>query len=148
MPEPAAGHDQVLVDVRAAGVNFPDVLQTQGLYQYKPDLPFALGSEVAGVVRAGARTGSGRAPATGWPRSRASGAFAEVVAVPADSVLPLPDEVSFSRGRRPADELPDRALRAAACAGGCSRARRCWCTARRAGWARRSSSWPPRWARG
>ena len=46
--------DGVTVDVRAAGVSFPEVLQTRGLYQIKPELPFVPGSEVAGVVRADA----------------------------------------------------------------------------------------------
>ena len=42
--------DGVIVDVRAAGVSFPEVLQTRGLYQIKPELPFVPGSEVAGVA--------------------------------------------------------------------------------------------------
>src|SRR5436305_5379169 len=54
--EPAASHPStpgrgVLVEVHAAGVSFPEVLQTRGQYQVKPDLPFTPGSEVAGVVR-------------------------------------------------------------------------------------------------
>ncbi|MFV0495859.1 alcohol dehydrogenase catalytic domain-containing protein, partial [Mycobacterium sp.] len=43
--------DGVVVDVHAAGVAFPDALLTRGLYQYRPELPFVLGAEVAGVVR-------------------------------------------------------------------------------------------------
>ncbi len=55
LPEPAASHfltpDQgVLIDVRAAAVSFPDLLQSRGLYQFKPELPFVPGAEVAGVV--------------------------------------------------------------------------------------------------
>ena len=49
--EPKAGDGQVLIDVEAAGVVFPDLLLTRGEYQMKPDLPFLLGSEVAGTVR-------------------------------------------------------------------------------------------------
>ena len=49
--EPDAGNG-VLVDVHAAGVAFPDVLLSRGLYQYRPEPPFTLGAEVAGVVRA------------------------------------------------------------------------------------------------
>ena len=97
VPEPRRRPDQVLVDVRAAGVNFPDVLQTKGLYQYKPDLPFTLGSEVAGVVRE-APDGS---PLRAGDRVAAfpgTGAFAEVAVVHADHVLPLPDEVGFAEG--------------------------------------------------
>src|ERR687894_377668 len=56
VPEPGATHpltgeEGVVVDVRAAGVSFPEVLQTRGEYQIKPALPFVPGSEVAGVVR-------------------------------------------------------------------------------------------------
>ncbi|WP_219413420.1 NADPH:quinone oxidoreductase family protein [Pseudonocardia nigra] len=97
VPEPQRGPDQVLVEVRAAGVNFPDVLQTKGLYQYKPELPFTLGSEVAGVVRE-APDGSPLRPGDRVVAFPSTGAFAEVVAVSADHVLPLPEEVSFAAG--------------------------------------------------
>jgi len=97
VPEPARGPDEVLVDVRAAGVNFPDVLQSKGLYQYKPDPPFTLGSELAGVVREAPEGAAVRAGdrVAGFS---AIGAFAEVVAVNPEHVLPLPDEVSFTAG--------------------------------------------------
>ena len=49
-PTPAPGKGEILVDVKAAGVNFPDVLTVQGKYQFKPDLPFVPGVEVAGIV--------------------------------------------------------------------------------------------------
>src|SRR4051794_1535554 len=66
VPEPEATHpmtpgEGVVVEVRAAGVAFPEVLQTRGQYQVKPPLPFVPGSEVAGVVRS-ASNGSGFAP--------------------------------------------------------------------------------------
>ena len=56
VPEPEPSHlmtgaEGVVVDVHAAGVSFPEVLQTRGEYQIKPPLPFVPGSEVAGVVR-------------------------------------------------------------------------------------------------
>src|SRR4051795_3807582 len=56
VPEPEATHmltpgSGVIVDVVAAGVSFPEVLQTRGQYQFKPDLPFVPGAEVAGTVR-------------------------------------------------------------------------------------------------
>ena len=60
LPEPDAT-GKVLVDVHAAGVNFPDVLQTRGEYQLKPELPFVPGAEVAGVVL------RGRGAASGYP---------------------------------------------------------------------------------
>jgi NADPH:quinone reductase len=97
VPEPQRRPDQVLVDVRAAGVNFPDVLQTKGLYQVKPELPFTLGSEVAGVVRE-APDGSPLQPGARVVAFTTTGAFADVVAAPADHVLPLPDEVGFAVG--------------------------------------------------
>lgn len=97
VPEPDAGPDQVLVDVRAAGVNFPDVLQSKGLYQIKPELPFVLGSEAAGVVRR-APDGSGFAPGDRVAVFPGQQAFAEVVACPAERVFALPDEVSFAAG--------------------------------------------------
>ena len=48
--EPATAADQVLIEVKAAGVSFPDLLLTKGEYQMKPELPFVPGSEVAGIV--------------------------------------------------------------------------------------------------
>ena len=56
VPEPEPSHmltpgSGVVVDVKAAGVSFPEVLQTRGEYQIKPELPFVPGSEVAGIVR-------------------------------------------------------------------------------------------------
>ncbi len=97
VPAPGDAGDRVLVEVRAAGLNFPDVLQTRGLYQYKPDPPFTIGSEVAGVVvsapeSAAVRAGDRVAAFCG------TGGCAEQVAVSPDLVLPLPDEVSFTAG--------------------------------------------------
>ena len=51
-PTPELGDNDVLVNVKAAGLNFPDVLQIQGKYQFQPDMPFVVGSEVSGVVEA------------------------------------------------------------------------------------------------
>ena len=51
-PEPEVGEHDVLIDVKAAGLNFPDVLIIQGKYQFQPDLPFIPGGECAGVVTA------------------------------------------------------------------------------------------------
>src|SRR5690349_16419935 len=97
VPEPEAGPDQVLIDVRAVGVNFPDVLQSKGQYQYKPEVPFVLGSEAAGVVRS-APEGSGFSPGDRVAAFPGQAAFAEVVACHPDRVLPLPAEVSFEAG--------------------------------------------------
>ena len=95
--EPDAG-DDVLIDVYAAGVAFPDALQTRGLYQHRPELPYVPGAEVAGVVRsapAGAHVSAGDRVAA---LTMLSGAMAEVVALPADRVFKLPDAVSFEAG--------------------------------------------------
>lgn len=95
--EEPAGENLVLIDVHAAGVTFPDVLQTRGLYQMKPPLPYTPGSEVAGVVRS-APEGSGFAPGDRVAAFPGLGAFAETVAVPAAMVFPLPDRLSFAQG--------------------------------------------------
>jgi NADPH2:quinone reductase len=50
VPNPEPGDGQVLIHVRAAGVSFPELLQTRGLYQFKPPVPFIPGSEVAGDI--------------------------------------------------------------------------------------------------
>ena len=97
VPEPEAAGDQVLIDVAAAGVNFPDLLLTQNRYQYKPELPFVLGGEVAGTVRS-AGADSGFVVGQRVAATTTIGAFAEVVAAPAGSVFPLPDRVSFVAG--------------------------------------------------
>jgi len=97
VPEPVAGPGQVLIDVHVAGVTFPEVLQSRGEYQLKPELPFVPGSEVAGVVReapegAAVKVGDRVAAFPGL------GGFAEVVAAPPQAVFPLPDAVSFEAG--------------------------------------------------
>ena len=94
--EPAAG-DRVVIDVHAAGVAFPEVLQTRGLYQIRPDLPFVPGSEVAGVVRT-APAGAAARPGDRVAAFPGLGGFAEVVAVDPHLVFPLPDAVSFPAG--------------------------------------------------
>jgi NADPH2:quinone reductase len=98
VPDPEPGAGQVLVDVRAAGVNFPDILITRGQYQFKPALPFSPGGEIAGVVRA---VGSGVQSVKPGDRVAATmlyGAFAERVVLPELTVLKLPDQVSFEVG--------------------------------------------------
>ena len=92
-PEPAAG--EVVVDVAAAGLNFPDTLIIEGKYQFKPDLPFAPGGEAAGVISA---VGDGVGHLSVGQRVIALstyGAFAEKWAVPATGVIPIPDALDF-----------------------------------------------------
>jgi NADPH2:quinone reductase len=85
------------IEVRAAGISFPDVLMTRGLYQYKPDPPFVLGSEAAGVVVA-APDGSGFAEGDRVASMTLGGTFAERAAVMPQMTFGLPDELSFEEG--------------------------------------------------
>jgi NADPH2:quinone reductase len=87
----------VLVDVRAAGVSFPEVLQTRGEYQLKPPLPFIPGSEVGGVVRS-APDGAAVSPGDRVAAFCGLGGFAEVVAAPEYFCFALPDELDFAQG--------------------------------------------------
>ncbi|TRW81201.1 NADPH:quinone oxidoreductase family protein [Mycolicibacterium sp. 018/SC-01/001] len=96
--EPAADGDTVLVDVHAAGVAFPDALQSRGLYQYKPELPYTPGAEIAGVVRSAPDGAHVRAGDRVAGLTMLSGAMAEVVALHPERVFPLPDAVSFEAG--------------------------------------------------
>ncbi len=95
--EPVAGPDQVLVDVEAAGVVFPDLLLSRGEYQMRPELPFVLGSEVAGTVRS-APEGSGFAVGDRVAAMCVIGGFAQRVVAPVDQTFPLPDAVSADVG--------------------------------------------------
>jgi len=95
-PDVRAG--QILIDVRACGVNFPDILLTRGQYQFKPTPPFSPGGEVAGVVRA---IGDGVTTVKVGDRVASTmlyGGFAEQVVVPELAVVKLPDGVSFEVG--------------------------------------------------
>ena len=87
----------VLIDVEAAGVSFPEVLQTRGEYQVKPPVPFVPGSEVAGTVRSapeGSEFQEGDRVA-GFPML---GGFAEVAVSPEFMTFPLPDSLDFAQG--------------------------------------------------
>ncbi|WP_204081100.1 NADPH:quinone oxidoreductase family protein [Mycobacterium riyadhense] len=88
----------VVVEVHAAGVAFPDALLTRGLYQYRPEPPFVLGAEIAGVVRTAP---SGAHVQTGdrvVGLTMLTGGMAEVAVLPPDRVFKLPDNVSFESG--------------------------------------------------
>lgn len=98
VPTPPVGAGQVLIDVRAAGVNFPDILITRGQYQFKPATPFSPGGEAAGVVSA---IGSGVTSLQVGDRVAATmlyGGFAEQIVVPELACVKLPDAVSFEVG--------------------------------------------------
>lgn len=93
-----AGDGAVVIDVHAAGVAFPDVLQSRGLYQYKPEMPYTPGGEVAGVVRSAPDDAHVQAGDRVAALTMLCGAMAEVVALPAERVFKLPDNVSFEAG--------------------------------------------------
>lgn len=95
--DPETNGNTVLIDVHAAGVTFPDVLQTRGLYQIKPPLPFTPGSEVAGVVVSAPENSHVKAGdrVAAFP---GLGGFAERVAADPSVVFPLPENVSFEAG--------------------------------------------------
>jgi NADPH2:quinone reductase len=95
LPSPRAGAGEVVIGVKAAGVNFPDVLIIENKYQFKPPLPFSPGSELSGVVK---EVGAG---VSGWKAGdrvmafTTYGAFAEEVKVDASRLARLPAKMSF-----------------------------------------------------
>lgn len=94
VPEPARGPGEVLVRVRAASLNFPDLLMTKGEYQLKPELPFVPGMDVAGEVMA-ADVGSGFTPGDRVMGGARLGGMAEVAVIARDALRPIPAEVTF-----------------------------------------------------
>jgi NADPH2:quinone reductase len=92
------GDGAVVIDVHAAGVAFPDALQSRGLYQFKPEMPYTPGAEIAGVVRSAPDGAHVKAGDRVCGLTMLSGAMAEVVALPPDRVFKLPDSVSFEAG--------------------------------------------------
>lgn len=98
VPDPSVGPGQVLIEVRAAGVNFPDVLLSRGLYQFKPSPPFSPGGECAGVVRQVGAGVQSVAPGDRVAVTVVSGTFVEKLCAPEAAVIKLPDPVSFEVG--------------------------------------------------
>jgi NADPH:quinone reductase len=98
MPDPVAGPGEVVIETRAMGLNFPDVLMVEGKYQHKPALPFIPGFDTAGVVSAVGpgveRVAIGDRVLTSLPH----GAFATKVTAPQDAVWRMPDAMSFEDG--------------------------------------------------
>ena len=95
--DPVAGTGQVLVQVHAAGINFPDILVIKGLYQVKIEPPFIPGNEAAGIITAvgdGVRHYSVGDRVMIMPEGAA---FAEYCAVPVERVLPMPESLSFNQ---------------------------------------------------
>jgi NADPH:quinone reductase len=94
--EPTSGG--VVVEVHAAGVAFPDALLTRGLYQYRPDPPFVLGAEIAGVVRSAPDDSHVRPGDRVVGLTMLTGGMAEVAVLAPDRAFKLPDNVSFEAG--------------------------------------------------
>jgi NADPH2:quinone reductase len=98
VPSPKAEPGEVVVAVKAASLNFPDVLIIQNKYQFKPPLPFSPGSELAGVVK---EVGAGVSRFKAGDRVMAFttyGAFAEEVKTEAARLIPLPEKMDFQTG--------------------------------------------------
>src|SRR5918999_908889 len=95
---PAAGPGEVVISVKAASVNFPDVLIIQNRYQFKPPLPFSPGSELAGVVKEVGPEISGWRPGDKVIAFTTYGAFAEEVKTEAGRLVALPEGMDFVTG--------------------------------------------------
>lgn len=94
-PDPVAGPGEVVVDVAAASINFPDVLMMAGRYQVRLPLPFVPGGELAGTVRSVGSAVPGVEPGDRVSATVMSGAFAEQVAVPAAELVHVPAAVDM-----------------------------------------------------
>ncbi len=92
---PAPGSGEVLVRIKAASVNFPDLLMTRGEYQLKPPLPFTPGLDFAGEVAALGQGVEGLEIGAAVVGGARTGAFAEYIAVPARALKPKPARLSF-----------------------------------------------------
>lgn len=96
VPNPARGPGEVLVRVRAASLNYPDLLMTRGEYQFKPDLPFLSGMEMAGEVIE-ADPGNEFTPGDRVFGGAKTGAFAEHIALPHTAIRKIPDNLDFAQ---------------------------------------------------
>ena len=98
LPDPAPGPGEVLVGIRAAGINFPDLLAIAGTYQVKIPPPFVPGNEAAGIVAAVGDGVKRVKPGDRVIATPTGGAFAEKCVVSEKLCLPLPDALSFEQG--------------------------------------------------
>ncbi len=94
LPAPIRAPGEVMVRVRAASLNFPDLLMTRGSYQFKPEVPFTSGLEFAGEVLE-ADPDSGFAPGDRVMGGNKTGAFAALASLPADKLSPMPKGMDF-----------------------------------------------------
>jgi NADPH2:quinone reductase len=95
--EPEVGEHDVLVRVKAAGLNFPDVLIIQGKYQFQPELPFIPGNECSGEVEAVGSAVTRFKPGDKVIAAAGTGAFCEKIAANENSVFPMPETLSFEQ---------------------------------------------------
>lgn len=96
--DPVPGDDDIVFDVKAAGINFADVLMIAGQYQDKTPPPFIPGNEAAGVVSAVGGNVTRFKPGDKIIGALRGGAFAEKAIIPQDFAIPLPDGLSFKQG--------------------------------------------------
>src|SRR4249919_1472731 len=98
LADPSPGPGELLVRVRAAAVNYPDVLIIEDKYQFKPPRPFAPGGEIAGEVEAVGEGVAGWAPGDRLVAVPGWGGMAEKILIPAKTAIPLPEDRSFTDG--------------------------------------------------
>src|SRR3954462_273492 len=98
VPSPRPGPGEVVVEVKASSLNFPDALLVQGLYQVKPPLPFSPGMELAGIVKEVGAGVRGVHPGDRVIGSPGRGGFAQECLVAADRLSPLPSGMDFEIG--------------------------------------------------
>lgn len=96
-PEPEVGEHDVLIEVKAAGLNFPDVLMIQGKYQMQPDMPFIPGGECAGVVQAVGDKVTRFKVGDDVLSAGGSGAFCQRIAVNEFGAFPMPKSLSYEQ---------------------------------------------------
>jgi len=98
LPDPVADEGQVVVAVKACSINYPDVLIIEDKYQFKPQRPFAPGSEISGVIESVGAGVTGWAPGDRVIATTGSGGLVEKIALPATSLYALPAGRSFAEG--------------------------------------------------
>ena len=96
VPSPVPGPGEVLIEVHAAGVNFPDTIIIQKKYQFVPELPFSPGGEVAGIVKAVGEGVKTCKPGDRVIGSATYGGYAQEMLAKAERVMPIPDGMDFA----------------------------------------------------
>ncbi|MBX9701068.1 MAG: alcohol dehydrogenase catalytic domain-containing protein, partial [Acetobacteraceae bacterium] len=96
LPDPSPGGGEALIEVRAAGVSFANILAIAGRHQNRADPPFVPGTEVAGIVRAVGPGVAGLVPGQRVMAAMPNGAFASLAVARADLTVPIPDALPFA----------------------------------------------------